>query len=216
MQALVFPFNGKHPVVGRDAWIAPNATVIGDVELGEASSVWFGAVLRGDIGSIRIGARTNIQDLACVHLTDGLSNTVVGADVTVGHGAILHGCTVGDRCLIGMGSIVLDNAVIGEGSVVAAGSLVPPRMVVPPGSLVRGNPAKVIRPVTEDEAKMGVYGAEHYVAGARLFRAELASLSRASAPAPPASEANSTSAAPEADSTSAIPFAPTTEEKSSR
>jgi thiamine biosynthesis protein ThiS len=103
--------------------------------------VWFGAVLRGDIGRIRVGARSNIQDLACLHLTEGLSETVVGADVTVGHGAILHGCRVGDRCLIGLGSIVLDNAVIGEGSVIAAGTLVPPRLVVPPGSLVPGSAA---------------------------------------------------------------------------
>lgn len=171
---LVMPFRGKHPVLGRDAWVAPNAAVIGDVELGDEASVWFGAVLRGDIGAIRVGARTNVQDLACIHLTEGLSATVVGADVTIGHGAILHGCTVGDRCLIGMGSIVLDNAVVGEGSVIAAGTLVPPRMVIPPRSLVRGNPGKVIRPVNETEAEMGIYGAEHYVAGARHFRAELA------------------------------------------
>lgn len=167
------PFGGKAPVLGRDVFIAPNATVIGEVELGDEASVWFGAVLRGDIGAIRIGARTNVQDLACVHLTEGQSATVVGVDVTIGHGAILHGCTVGDRCLIGMGSIVLDNAVIGEGSVIAAGTLIPPRMVVPPGSLVRGNPGKVIRPVSADEAQMGVFGAAHYVAGARQFRAEL-------------------------------------------
>jgi carbonic anhydrase/acetyltransferase-like protein (isoleucine patch superfamily) len=167
-------FGGKSPVVGRDVFVAPNATVIGDVTLGDEASVWFGAVLRGDIGAIRIGARSNLQDLACVHLTEGLSQTVVGADVTVGHGAILHGCSVGDRCLIGMGSIVLDGAVIGEGSLIAAGTLIPPRMVVPPGSLVRGNPGKVVRPVTAEEAKMGVLGATHYVAGARRFRELLA------------------------------------------
>jgi len=172
------PFGGKSPVFGREVFVAPNATVIGDVDLGDEASVWFGAVLRGDIGAIRIGARTNVQDLACVHLTEGLSATVIGADVTIGHGAILHGCTVGDRCLIGMGSIVLDNAVIGEGSVIAAGTLVPPRTVVPPGSLVRGNPGKVIRPVSPEEAQMGVLGAEHYVAGARRFRAELVGSSR--------------------------------------
>lgn len=174
--ALVMPYRGKSPVLGRDVWLAPTATIIGDVELADLASVWFGAVLRGDIGSIRIGARTNVQDLACIHLTEGLSGTVVGADVTIGHGAILHGCTVGDRCLIGMGSIVLDNAVIGEGSVIAAGTLVPPRTVIPPRSLVRGNPGKVIRQVNETEAEMGVYGAEHYVVGARQFRAELLAL----------------------------------------
>jgi carbonic anhydrase/acetyltransferase-like protein (isoleucine patch superfamily) len=170
------PFAGKVPVLGRDVWLAPNATVIGDVVLEDEASVWFGAVLRGDVGAIRVGPRTNLQDLACVHVTEGLSQTVLGADVTVGHGAILHGCTVGDRCLIGMGAVLLDNAVIGEGSVIAAGTLVPPRMVVPPGSLVRGNPGKVVRPVNEHEAEMGTYGADHYVVGARRFRAELASI----------------------------------------
>lgn len=173
MTAIVMAFAGKSPVLGRDVFLAPNATVIGDVELGAEASVWFGAVLRGDIGAIRIGARSNVQDLACVHLTEGLSQTVVGEDVTIGHGAILHGCSVGDRCLIGMGSIVLDGAVIGEGSLIAAGTLVPPRMVVPPGSLVRGNPGKVIRPVTAEEAQMGALGATHYVLGARRFQVEL-------------------------------------------
>ncbi len=179
--ALVMPFGGKSPVIGRDVWIAPNATIIGDVVLEEESSVWFGAVLRADIGGIVIGKRSNVQDLSCVHMTEGLSKTVIGDDVTVGHGAILHGCVVGDRCLIGMGAILLDNAVIGEGSVIAAGTLIPPRMVVPPGSLVRGNPGKVIRPVNPKEAEMGVFGADHYVTGSRRFRAELAAMDAADA-----------------------------------
>lgn len=168
--ALILPFGERSPRVGRDVFVAPNATLIGDVEIADEASIWFGAVLRGDIGSIRIGARTNVQDLACVHLTQGISNTTVGTDVTIGHGAILHGCTVGDRCLIGMGSILLDNCVIGEGSVVAAGSLVTPNTVVPPRSLVRGSPAKVIRQVTEEEGKMGISGAEHYLVNAHRFR----------------------------------------------
>lgn len=167
--ALILPIGDIWPVIGRDVFVAPNATLIGDLEIGDESSVWFGAVLRADIGSIRIGARTNIQDLACVHLTNGLSNTTIGDDVTVGHGAILHGCSVGDRCLIGMGSIILDNAVIGEGSLVAAGSLVPPRMVIPPRSLVRGSPAKVVREVTAEEGDMGRSGATHYVENAKRF-----------------------------------------------
>lgn len=169
--ALILPYGGFAPRLGRDVFVAPNATLIGDVELGDEASVWFGCVLRGDIGSIRVGARTNVQDLACMHLTDGVSVTVIGADVTIGHGAILHGCTVGDRCLIGMGSIILDNAVVGEGSVVAAGALVPPRMVVPPRSLVRGSPAKVVREVTEEEGRLGIVGAEHYVEHAKRYRA---------------------------------------------
>lgn len=168
--ALILPFANHSPRIGRGVFIAPNATLIGDVVLEDEASVWFSAVLRGDIGAIRIGARTNIQDLACVHLTQKISSTVVGADVTVGHGAILHGCTIGDRCLIGMGSILLDNCVIGEGSVVAAGSVVTARTVIPPRSLVRGTPAKVIREVTDEEAKLGIDGAAHYLVGARRFR----------------------------------------------
>jgi carbonic anhydrase/acetyltransferase-like protein (isoleucine patch superfamily) len=167
---ILMPFDGKTPRLGRDVFVAPNATLIGDVELDDEASVWFGAVLRGDIGAIRVGARTNIQDVACLHLTQGLSRTVVGADCTVGHGAILHGCIVGDRCLIGMGAVVLDNATIGDGSVVGAGALVPPRMVIPPGSLVLGSPAKVVRPVKEHEARLGPDGAAHYVENARRFR----------------------------------------------
>ena len=171
--ALILPYGGRSPVIGKDVWIAPTATVIGDVVLEEAASVWFGAVLRADIGGIVVGARSNLQDLVCVHMTEGLSKTVIGADVTVGHSAILHGCTIEDRCLIGMGAIVLDNAVIGEGSVIAAGTLVPPRMIVPPRSLVRGNPGKIIREVNAKEGEMGVFGADHYVLGARRFQAEI-------------------------------------------
>jgi carbonic anhydrase/acetyltransferase-like protein (isoleucine patch superfamily) len=168
--ALVLPFAGKSPRIGADVFLAPNATIIGDVEIEDGASVWFGAVVRGDIGPIRIGARTNVQDLACLHLTEGVSQTILGADVTVGHGAILHGCVVGDRCLVGMGSVILDNARIGEGSVVAAGAVVTPRTLVPPRSLVRGAPAKVIREVNAAEAALGADGAAHYVANARRFR----------------------------------------------
>ena len=172
--ALILPYGGVTPVIGRDVFVAPNATLIGDVTLGDEASVWFGAVLRADIGKIRIGARTNLQDLVCVHLTDGLSWTLVGEDVTVGHGAILHGCTIGDGCLIGRGSILLDNVEIGAGSVVAAGSVVPPRMVVPPRSMVRGSPAKVLGEVKPEQAELGRSGAAHYVENARRFREILA------------------------------------------
>ncbi|EYF08466.1 gamma carbonic anhydrase family protein [Chondromyces apiculatus] len=172
--ALILPYGEATPRFGREVFVAPNATVIGDVEIGDGASIWFGAVLRGDVGKIQIGARTNIQDLACVHVTDGVSWTRVGEDVTVGHGAILHGCIVGDGCLIGMGSILLDNAEIGAGSVVAAGAVVPPRMVVPPRSLVRGNPAKVVGEVRANQADLGRDGAAHYVENARRFREILA------------------------------------------
>ena len=161
--------DGHAPRLGRGVFVAPNATVIGDVELGDDASVWFGAVLRGDCGRIRIGARTNVQDLACIHMTTDVSHAIIGADVTIGHGAILHGCKVGDRCLIGMGSILLDNAEIGEGSLVAAGAVVTPGIRVPPGSLVVGNPGRVRRSVTEIEGRMGIDGAVHYVEAARRY-----------------------------------------------
>lgn len=166
-------FDGKSPRVPRSAFVAPNATLIGDVELGEEASVWFGCVLRADVGTIRIGARTNVQDLSMAHMTEGLSNLDIGSDVTVGHGAILHGCRVEDGCLVGMGAILLDNAVIGAGSLVGAGALVAPRMIVPPGSLVLGNPAKVIRPTTARERKMIEDGGAHYVAAGRRYAATL-------------------------------------------
>ncbi|WP_437573923.1 gamma carbonic anhydrase family protein [Sorangium sp. So ce887] len=180
--ALVLDFGGASPRLGRDVFLAPNATVIGDVTLGDEASVWFGAVLRGDIGAIRIGPRTNVQDLACLHLTSGVSETIVGADVTIGHGAILHGCRVGDGCLIGMGSILLDNVVIGEGSVIAAGAVVPPGKVIPPRSLVRGNPAQVMGEVRPDQAELGRLGAASYVENARRFRAALAAATAAGEP----------------------------------
>ena len=167
--ALVLPFGAHRPRLGKGVFVAPNATLIGDIVLADGASVWFGAVLRGDVGGIRIGKRSNIQDLACVHVTENLSSTIVGDDVTVGHSAILHGCIVGDRCLIGMGSILLDNCEIGAGSVIAAGSVVTARTKIPPRSLVRGTPAKVIREVTDEEGLLGVGGAEHYLLVARRF-----------------------------------------------
>ncbi len=161
-KANLFEIDGMKPQLGARVFVAPTATLIGDVVLGDDVSIWFGAVLRGDMGAIRVGARSNIQDLSMVHMTSDLSITEIGDDVTVGHSVVLHGCRVENRCLIGMGSILLDNAVVGEGSLVAAGSVVPPRMVVPPRSLVRGAPAKVIREVNEQEARMGVDGAQAY------------------------------------------------------
>jgi carbonic anhydrase/acetyltransferase-like protein (isoleucine patch superfamily) len=141
----LYPHKGISPRIASDVFIAPNATVIGDVLVGQSSSVWFGAVLRGDVFPIRIGARTNIQDNAVVHVTGGLASTTIGDDVTVGHLALVHGCTIGSRCLIGMGSIVLDGAVVEDECFIAAGALVPPRMRVPTGSLVVGRPGRVVR-----------------------------------------------------------------------
>ena len=141
---------GKSPETSKAAFIASNATIVGDVTLGAQSSVWYGAVLRGDINSIEIGEGTNIQDLALVHLADELG-VKIGRHCTIGHGAIIHACEIGDECLIGMGATVLDGAKIGDRSIVGANSLVTQRFVAPPGSMILGSPAKVVRPLTAAE-----------------------------------------------------------------
>ncbi|MEV6769790.1 gamma carbonic anhydrase family protein [Nocardia sp. NPDC051030] len=138
------------PEVDESAWIAPNATVIGRVTLGAEVSVWYSAVLRGDLEDIRVGERTNIQDGCVLHADPGFACTV-GAGVSVGHNAILHGCTIGDDVLVGMGATVLNGAVIGAGSLIAANALVPEGAVIPPGSLVAGVPGKVRRELGEAE-----------------------------------------------------------------
>jgi len=177
---MILSYGIATPRIGQGVLIAPTATVVGDVDLADGVSVWFGAVLRGDVGSIRVGARSNLQDLVCVHVTGGRAdgpeqaNTLVGCDVTVGHRAVLHGCTVGDGCLVGVGSIVLDLAVIGAGSVVAAGAVVPPGMHVPPRSVVRGVPARIVGETTDAQARLGRDGAEQYFNLARRYRSMLA------------------------------------------
>ena len=167
---IVRRFAGKSPRLGRDVFLADNAAVIGDVEIGDESSVWFGSVLRGDVGWIRIGARSNVQDLSTVHMTTSISNTEIGDDVTIGHGVIIHGARVCSGALIGMGSILLDNATIGEEALVGAGSLVPACMQVPPRRLVLGRPAKIVRELDpEDLEKQRVF-AQRYVDLARAHR----------------------------------------------
>lgn len=140
----------KSPDVTNAIWVAPNATVVGDVVLGPQSSVFYGAVLRGDIARIRVGEGTNIQDNAVVHLADDL-DAVIGAWCTIGHAAIVHACTIEDECLIGMGATVLDGARIGARSIVGAGAVVTPKTIIPPGSMVLGAPAKVVRQLSEQE-----------------------------------------------------------------
>jgi carbonic anhydrase/acetyltransferase-like protein (isoleucine patch superfamily) len=167
--SLVQPFGGKTPVLGESVYLAPTSTVIGDVTMGEDSSLWFGSILRGDVGSIRVGKRTNIQDLTMVHVTGGKFNTEIGDEVTIGHRCVVHGCRIEDGCLLGIGSVILDGAVVGEGSVIGAGAVVTPGTTIPPRSMVLGLPAKVRRPLTDEEAKMGVEGAERYVALARMY-----------------------------------------------
>lgn len=165
----IYSHKGVQPKLGERVFVAPNASVIGDVELGNDVSIWFGAVLRGDCFPIRIGARSNIQDNAVVHVTGGKAKTSIGEDVTVGHLALLHGCTVGNRVLIGMGSITLDNAIIEDEVVIAAGALVPPGMRVPSRSLVMGRPGKIVRQLTDADMAWVKEAGVLYVEYAREF-----------------------------------------------
>ena len=168
-------FDGKSPQVDPDAWIAPTAMVIGDARLAADSSVFYGAVVRADRTSISLGARSNLQDLVAVHADPGYP-AIIGAGVTVGHGAILHGCTIEDGCLIGMGAIILNGAVIGAESLVAAGALVVGGFQVPPRSLVAGSPAKVRRELTADELLANRENADRYVLLARQHRSAVIEL----------------------------------------
>jgi gamma-carbonic anhydrase len=161
---------GRQPLTAEAAFIAPNATVLGDVTLGPRSSVWYGCVLRGDINSIEIGEGTNVQDLTMVHLADD-HGVKVGRFCTIGHSAIIHACTVGDECLIGMGATILDGARIGDRCIVGANSLVTQGFEAPAGSMVLGSPAKVVRALTDKEAAGLRYWAEKYIKVARAHAA---------------------------------------------
>jgi gamma-carbonic anhydrase len=156
-------FLRKQPVLGRGVYLAKTAVVLGDVTLGDHASVWYGAVLRGDINRIVVGANSNIQDNAVVHLADDFP-CLIGEWVTVGHSAIIHACTVGDECLVGMGATILDGAEIGAQSIVGANALVTGGTKVPPGSLVLGSPAKVVRALKPEERAGLKWWAEKYVA----------------------------------------------------
>jgi len=159
---VIIAYKDKSPHVAPGVFVADSAQVIGDVEIGSGSSVWFNAVLRGDVHYIRIGERTNIQDCSVVHVTLNKWPTIIGNDVTVGHRAVVHGATVGDHCLIGMGSIVLDGAELSEFVLVGAGALVPPGMKVPPRSLVVGVPGKVVRELKDSDIEMMVHQSQEY------------------------------------------------------
>ena len=161
---------GRKPDTAWAAFVAPNATIVGDVVLGARSSVWFGCVLRGDINSIEIGEGTNIQDLTMVHLADDYG-AKVGRYCTVGHSAIIHACEIGDECLVGMGATVLDGAKIGERCIIGANSLVTQRFVAPPGSMILGSPAKVVRALSQAEQTALRGWAEKYIAVATAHAA---------------------------------------------
>ncbi|MBM4121323.1 MAG: gamma carbonic anhydrase family protein [Nitrospira sp.] len=166
---MIRTFQGIKPTIAKSAYIEDTAVVIGDVVIGEESSVWFNAVVRGDVHSIRIGNRTNVQDLCMLHVTHDTHPLIIGDDVTVGHHVVLHGCTVKDRVLIGMGAIIMDGAVIGENCVVGAGALVTEGTIVPPKSLILGSPAKVKRPVIDEELAWIKESAQNYIEYARQY-----------------------------------------------
>jgi carbonic anhydrase/acetyltransferase-like protein (isoleucine patch superfamily) len=169
MTATIRTVLGKTPRLGRGVFVAETCSVIGDVELGDDASVWYSAVVRGDVMPIRLGARTNIQDNTVIHVTTDRFGTTIGNDCTIGHSAIIHACTVEDFCLIGMGAILLDGARIGTGSFVGAGALVTPGTDIPANSLVIGSPAKVKRTITQKEREAIEEGARHYVELARAY-----------------------------------------------
>jgi len=174
---MIVPYHDTSPAIADSAWVAPGATVIGDVKIGTESSVWFGCVVRGDVHRIRIGNRTNIQDLSMIHVThyknpdrsDG-HPTIIGDDVTIGHRVMLHGCTIEDACLIGMSTTILDGAVIGRESIVGAGALVTGGKAFPPHSLILGAPAKVVRTLSDDEVTELYASAKRYVEFMREYK----------------------------------------------
>jgi carbonic anhydrase/acetyltransferase-like protein (isoleucine patch superfamily) len=171
MAAVVRPFRGVFPKIAEGVFIADTARVIGDVELGVDASIWFGSVLRGDVGAIRVGARSNIQDLSMLHMSHGISSTVIGQDVTVGHRVVVHGALIGDGALIGMGAILLDNCEIGAEAIIGAGALVTAGTKIPPRTLVLGQPGKVVRELDESEWQQGRELAARYVEVAKAHRA---------------------------------------------
>ena len=168
--ALLKPVRGLHPQFGDNCWFADNATIVGEVVLGRDCTVWFNAVVRGDVNSITIGNRTNIQDGAVIHCTYQRYKTTIGSSVSIAHNAVVHGCTLEDNVLIGMGAIVMDGAVIGTGSIIAAGAIVTQHTVVPPGSIYAGNPARLLKAVSPEQAEIFTRTANNYVMYADWYR----------------------------------------------
>ncbi|NWG27753.1 MAG: gamma carbonic anhydrase family protein [Ignavibacteriaceae bacterium] len=167
-EVKLFPYRGMFPLLGENVFLASGVKIIGNVEIGKDSSVWYNSVIRGDVHYIKIGERTNIQDCSMLHVTNGKFPLNIGNKVTIGHSVSLHGCTLKDLCLIGIGAIILDGAVVEPNSMVAAGALVKQNFVVPSGKLVAGVPAKVIRDLTDAEKKDIEAGSNRYVEYARI------------------------------------------------
>jgi carbonic anhydrase/acetyltransferase-like protein (isoleucine patch superfamily) len=174
---LVLPYGGVWPRIAPTAFVAPTAVIVGDVEIGEEASIWFGVVIRGDTAAIRIGARSNVQDNTVIHTDEGMP-ALIGADCSVGHASIVHGATVGDGSLIGMGATLLNRAGVGAGCIVAAGALLAEGKAVSDGQLAMGAPAKPVRAVTEAERERMRDGIAHYLDYARQYRANIASAAR--------------------------------------
>ena len=183
MTGLILNFRGHTPQIAADVFIAHTATVIGNVVIGAGSSLWYGVVVRGDVHEIRIGERTNIQDGTIVHVTGGKFGTYIGSDVTIGHGCIIHGCTIEDNGFIGMGAKILDGAVIEGGSMVAAGALITPGKRVKRGEMWAGSPAKFLRNITEEEIAAFATTAPHYCQLASEYLAEWSAMT-SSPPSP--------------------------------
>jgi len=173
MSGLILPFKGTLPTIDPECFVAPNATIIGDVVMGKGTNVWFGCVIRGDVHEIRIGERTNIQDGTIVHVTSGKFGTYIGSDITIGHGAVLHACTLEDGCFIGMGATILDGVVVESGAMVAAGAVVTPGKRVKKGELWAGNPAKLLRELKPEDVAFFPKSAENYVNLANQYRSEI-------------------------------------------
>src|SRR5262245_6072428 len=169
---MIRPYRGVYPKIAASCYIDPSAQLIGDIEIGERSSVWCNATIRGDVNYIRIGEESNVQDNSVIHVEHDIYPTIIGNRVTVGHSVTLHGCVIEDDCLIGIGAIVLNGARIGQGTVIAAGALVPEGFVVPPYSMVMGVPAKIRREVTDAEKERFRVNAQHYVELCEMYREE--------------------------------------------
>lgn len=170
MSGLLLPYRDRRPELAPDVWLAPTASVIGDVRIGPASGVWFGCVIRGDVERIRIGSRTNVQDRTVIHVTRDRFATTIGDEVTIGHAAIVHGCTLNDRAFVGMAATVMDGATIESDAMLAAGALLPPGRVIPAGELWAGTPARRVRELRPDELEAHAEQNRLYVELAREYR----------------------------------------------
>ncbi len=163
MNPLILPIEGKSPIIPDSCWLAPNATIIGDVEMGEDCTIWFNAVIRGDVNAIKMGNRVNIQDGAVIHCTYQKTRTILGNNVSIAHNAIVHGCTIEDEVLVGMGAIIMDGAYIEKNAIIGAGAIITQNTRVPSGTIWAGNPAKELKKLSPEAAEVFMRTANNYV-----------------------------------------------------